>query len=317
MRLLVLLNMLAATAAATADIVYLRDGSRYSGTLISQNQSEVVFRVLLPDGVSGGVRHFAAGQVARVERATLPEPATQPAHAPATTEPAAVDFEQVLREAGLLLDDHDYAAAVRALQKIVQEAPSATLAQCSALCATERGVALDVLLATARVQAAATTRAGQSFRLAFVTPYEAPALGRLLHAMQQEQLGRRHDGRTVADWAAARDEYSAVRPDSRQLAAEAARAVACIEARLHWDPQLKDERPERARLARVSEDLARLAAHVAALPGYTAPTHDDELDPAVLAMQKLAAEAAASQPADSQPTFPRTPPVAPPGQRTP
>ena len=302
MRLLLLTVILAATPLVQGDILHLRDGSRHYGELISQNEREIVFRVVLGDSSSTVARTFPAALVERVERTGRLQ--SRPA-APAdqSAGPAAgANYEQMLREAFELLDDRDLPAALRALQRVVLEVPAARLERLDEQCRAARGVPLDELLAGTRLRVAAATRDGRDFKLKYVTPYERAALGRLLAEQQRALLARRHDGRSVAQWAGDWSDYTAVRPGARQLVADAARAAAVIAARLRLDPQIEGGRAERTRLVQLREDLSRLAAHVLALPGYTVPTDgDDAPDPTRDAAEKLAAQpAATSQPADAE-----------------
>lgn len=301
MRPLALIIILTGTLALQADILHMRDGSRHCGDVVSENDREVVFRVELPDGSGSAVRTFARALVARVERSTQRSAETRPGDVHAAAEPDE-DYEQMLREGFELLDDGMPQAALRALQYVVLRAPPPALERLNEQCRAARGRPLDELLAATRMQVAETGSAGRAFKLLYVTPYESAALGRMLQRVQDARLAGQYGGRSVAEWADHAAEYSSVGPESRALVADAARAGAAISARLRLDPGLRGERTERAHLVKLRGDLARLAAHILALPGYTAPTEDTGGDdPAELAAARLATEAAAaSQPASEE-----------------
>jgi hypothetical protein len=180
-------------------------------------------------------------------------------------------------------------------------APQAVLRQLDEQCRASRGVPLDELLARTRIRVAGLAAHDHPFRLTYVTPYEQAALGRILAGQQQELLGRRYQGRTVAAWVESRAEYTEVGPAARQIAGDAARATAIVAARLRYDPQLAGDRAARAHLVELREDLSRLAAHILALPGYTAATGQGAAsDPTEEVAERLAAEAATSQPVDEE-----------------
>ncbi len=284
MRTRVLAVILIGSSIVQADILHLRDGSRHYGELVSQDSRQIVFRVVQADGTASLVRTFAAATVARVERTgrcDRPPVDARPASAPSSR--VAVDYEQVLREAFELLGDGDLSAALKALQMAAQEASPETLARLSAQCRRERGVPLDELLATLRVQLAARVGRGRGFKLEAATPYERAALARVLQRQADELLARTHQERTVADWAAQRTEYRELQPDARRLVADAARAAALISARLRFDPALQKRSAENVRLAQLHQQLTDLASRVMALSGYQDLTPDDGwVDPALL-----------------------------------
>ena len=200
---------------------------------------------------------------------------------PATQEAAAApaDFDQMLREAYELIDDQDAGAAVRALQYLVKQAPPNTLTELSARVRTDRGVSLAELLAETRLRHALSTGARGGLRLRVVTRYEAAAMGRAAER-HLEHLGRLHyHGRTVFDWADDREAYTTLQPDARPMVEDTRLAAALTGVRLKHDPRLKKARKERLRLIRQKADLARFAARVAAMRGFTAPLLDAEDDP--------------------------------------
>lgn len=270
MRSLALLMVLCATfTPVQADILHLRDGTRYQGELISQDDHEVVFRVLLGDGVSGVVRRFPAETVARISTEPLPPPPRDESDLDTTALPDWA-YEQMVREAFELLDDGDPAAALRALQRAVRQVPKAELPQLETLCRTTRGLPLDELLARTRVLVAAEERDGQAFRIRFVTPYEQAAFGRLLTGYQMWLLNRTHAERTLTAWLAAPalDEITGLA--ARQLAADAGRTAAVCGARLSFDPGVRNDRNLRKALYDQRKELARLVSRLQSQPGFTA-----------------------------------------------
>jgi len=301
MRAFVVVIALAAGAAVQADILHLRDGSRHYGTLISQNEREVVFRITLADGTSGALRSFPSSLVKRVERTARPTPvgADRPAGEPPSTMPAE-DFEQMLREAFELLDDDDSPAALRAMQRIVTRAPAGLLSDLDERTHSARGLPLARLMAETRLRVALARGRGGAFELKFVTRYEAPVMGRLLEQLQGEFLQKRHEDRTVAEWAAERDAYTELQAGAREMVAHARLATAMIGARLKFDPRLRKSGEQRRRLAALHDDLARFVAHVISMRGYTALgfDEDDLPEPAarevarLMALQEVAARSA-------------------------
>jgi len=192
------------------------------------------------------------------------------------------DQEQILREAFELLDDGAPAAALRALQMAVLDAPPDVLPRLEVLCRAARGAALDEVLAATRVRVADLADRGRTFRIDHATPYERAALGRILADDLNARLATRYDDRAVIDWAAAPRDYTELRPDTRQLVGDAARAAALISARLRFDPALRDDKGARVNLIETRQNVGRLAAHCLALRGYTEPTSDRSPDPADL-----------------------------------
>ncbi len=274
--------MLAWPAAVHADILYLRDGSRHTGHLISRTDRQIVFHVRVPGTNTSVLRTFPAALVARVE---LTPTESAPAEAddelpaePAEARPTA-ELLQMVREGFELLDDEDWVGALRALQRAVLAARPAQLAELEDLARQARGAALDDLLAQTRLRVAGGADGGRTFRLSFVTPYERAALGRRLAAEQAALLESTFDGRPLADWLTHAEEYTDLRPDARRLVAAAGRCAAVIKARLRHDPALAGERTARRRLTELHDALARLAARVLALPGYTAPPGENPAPP--------------------------------------
>ena len=305
MRAFVVLIALAAGAAVQADILHLRDGSRYYGTLISQNEQEVVFRITLADGTSGALRSFPRSLVRRVERTARATPTgpDRPTDEPPTTMPAE-DFEQMLREAFELLEDDDLPAALRAMQRIVTRAPEELLSDLDQRVRSARGLPLARLMAETRLRVALARGRGGAFRLKFVTRYEAPVMGRLLEQLQGELLQKRHEGHTVAEWAAERDAYTELHAEAREMVADARLAAAMLSARLKFDPRLRKSGEHRRQLAALRDDLARFVAQVISMRGYTALGIDEDYLPEPVAREVarlMALQEVASRPA-SQPS---------------
>jgi len=211
------------------------------------------------------------------------------------------DFEQMLREAFELVDDGDLPAALRALRRIVERAPSELLERLNEQTKAARRLALDDFLAATRMRAALAGRAGRPFHLKFVTRFESEALGKRLETLQHRLLKTSYHDRTIESWAANRGDYGHLQPDARCMVHDARLAAAVINARLRFDPRLKQDRPEHRRLNALRDDLVRLTARVSALPGFTSlgDRISDADDPTLEAARRLAAEqAAASQPAE-------------------
>jgi hypothetical protein len=317
MRAIVVVIALAAGAAVQADILHLRDGSRYHGTLISQNERAVVFRVTLADGSSGALRSFPRSLVKRVERTTraTPSESDRPVEEPPATMPAE-DFEQMLREAFELLDDGDSPAALRAMQRIAARAPEEHLADMDRRTRSARGLGLARLMAETRLRVALGRGRGGAFRLKFVTRYEASAMGRLLEELQGEFLAKSHEGRTVAAWAAERYAYTELHATAREMVADARLAAAMIGARLKFDPRLRKSGEHRRQLAALHDDVVRFVAQVISMRGYTSLGMDDDDMPEPVAREVarlMALQAAASQPStqpsqEPQPVGDRKPP---------
>jgi phage gp36-like protein len=206
----------------------------------------------------------------------------------------------MLREAFELIDDGEPAAAVRALQRIVNRASPARLEQLSAQSLAAREQPLDELIARTRLKEALHGRHGRLFQMKVVTRYESAALGRLLERRQKELLEKRYAGRTIAQWAADRDAYERLRPDAPRMTNDARLAAAVIGARLRWEPRLTKDRAARRDLAVFRVELTRFIAHVINIPGYTSlGVVDDPNDPAAREARRLATSRPASQPTTS------------------
>lgn len=281
------LIILALAGFVRADILHLQDGSRHYGTLISQTENGVTFRITLDDGRSTFVKTFSAAAVKRVERTALSTPPLAPRAASQPAETAAdagesEALESLLREAFQKIDGGDLAAAVRLLQQTVNRAKVAELLRLDQKTQEARGLGLAELLADTRLRHALARGKGK-FKLSVVTPFEAAAMSRLLVERHKILADKRYGERTLTEWATERAAYETLRPDARLMVADTRLAAALLNARLRFDPQLKNNREERQRLTRFYDDLVRFAAQVAAMPGFTdlsdIPDDDGEAEP--------------------------------------
>ncbi len=291
MRPVTVLILAALATPVEADILHLRDGSRYQGELVAQDAHEVVFRIQLPDGSANIVMRFDAAAVERVERQLDQPPERPPDSRPATPAPPAEHFEQMLREGLELLADDDLPAALRALQRTVLESPPALHAHLDEACRDKTGLALAELLAGVRIRSALS---GEGFRIRFATHAERPALGRMLAQRHQELLSGKYHGRTLADWARNPEAYEHLQPDAREMLGAARRAAGMLGARLRYDPQLREDRPTRVELVEFRQALARFVDRVTAMRGYTDLL--DEAGPAVPVPQPAAGTDETNQP---------------------
>lgn len=288
-------------APLAADMLVLRDGTRFHGIVLSQDEHFVTFRVFTRDGRSYADRTFAMRLVDRIELGVgLPDDPNDDDRA-GPYEPLP-DFEQMLREAFELIDDDDRPAALRALQRVVGRAPAETLAELERFTHATRGVALEDLLAENRILVALRTRSGGTFRIDHATRYESAALARRLEAIERELVGRRYHGRTLADWAFEPHEYDRLWPDAPRMVADAEFATGVMGARLRHDPRLAQDRHARRGLVAARDRMARFAAHVASMTGFTSlRMRDDGADPTLREARRL--EAIASQPSPEKHDF--------------
>ena len=301
MRILVLLTLVLSPVSVQADILHLRGGVCHHGTLIQQTETEVIFRIERDGG--SVIDRFPLKYVERIELEASPPPVAK--NEPAAQQPAEIDtppdYEQMLREAYELIDDQDLPAALRALQRIVRNAPGDMLETLDAQAQTHRGATLAALLARTRMQVALCNDGPPLFDLKTPTRYEAGALGEQLETFYSHILATRYDGRSLSDWMADPAAYDTLRVDARRLATDARLAAAALGARVRWDPALKDDTRTRQSLVALRAELTELIAHVQELPGFTSLGRDefDEDDPTLIAVERLAREqaAAATQPA--------------------
>lgn len=308
---LILWLILAGPVAGRGDTLVLLDGTRLEGELVSRDARRVFFRVQESDDEPGPVRQFPTASVLRVDRN---DERIEELDAEPTTRPAALSpgqLRQILREAFELLEDKDRPAAMRALQKLVQRAEPETLATLEISCVREHGIGIAELLADLRLQEARRRAGDEPVQIRGATRYEAPALARLLEREYETLVNREVNGRSVKSWSREPQRYDKLTPTAHELVETARHAAALIGARLRFDHELRKQPQQRRALLDLRDDLARLAALVSALPGYTRPRRstDEGTDPALQTLAQLrkqAEEAAASQPAGSQPASNRS-----------
>lgn len=207
---------------------------------------------------------------------------------------------QVLREAFELLEDEDWTAGLRALQKLVQRTGPEILDDLNATCARDRGMDLAHLIAHLRLREARERAGDEPIMLRFATRYEGAALGELLQKEYEQLLAERFDGRSVRGWADAPEEYVKLTRDSRPLVLTARRAAGLISSRLRVDFDLRRRPQERRALYELRSAVARLVARVSAMRGFhTSHRLPAEDDPAAQKLRELA-EHSASQPASDK-----------------
>lgn len=286
-RFILILAPLAA-GTASADILHLRDGTRYYGQVLRQDASACEFRIYYAEDVSA-VRTFPAELIARVERsARIHPPADEKLVTEKRREP---DYEQMLREAFELADDGDLAAALAALRRVVRAGPE-TLATLDHRTRGTHGTPLDKWMAGLRMQLALTSDPPSLRLLRDPTPFEARALADRLQSLENELLSRRFGPRDLFAWARNHAAYQALQPDARSLVDAARLAAGLLSMRLRFDPALREDRAARAMIVSLRGDLVRLGAHVRSLPGYTGLGYQaDDNDPTTEVARRLAEEA--------------------------
>lgn len=257
--------------AACADIVTLRDGSRYYGEILSESSTEIEFRIHQASGAIA-TRVFPRALMRSAERnGMLIDPlAEETAPASKSGHVAEDDFDQMLREAWELLDDHESAAALRALQKLVTRAPQEKLAKFEAAHRAQRGISLDDQMAELRLNQALATSPPGALRLKYATPFEAAALGRRLSALHDALVARQYADASVQWWADNSGAYTELRRDARHMVDDATLAAGAIGARLRFDPTLRSDRAAASAVLAQRDALSRLAARVRELPGFSA-----------------------------------------------
>lgn len=303
---LILWLIFAGPVLGRGDTLVLLDGTRLEGELVSRDARRVFFRVKESEDEPGRVQQFPTAGVLRVDRDDdgIDEPDAEPSTRPTALSPS--QLSQILREAFELLEDKDRPAAMRALQKLVQRAEPETLASLELSCVREHGIGIAELLADLRLQEARRRAGDEPVQIRGATRYEAPALARLLEREYETLVNRELNGRSVKSWSREPQRYDKLTPAAHDLVESARHAAALIGARLRFDYELRKQPQQRRALLDLRDDLARLAALVSALPGYTRPRRstDESADPALetlAQLRKQAEEAAASQPAGSQP----------------
>lgn len=309
-----------AAAVASGDILHLRDGTRYQGELIQRDDRVVVFRARVGESDSFISRSFPVSQVLKIEKGRSLPAAKRPEAAKAAVN---VRSEQMLRESFELLDDNDPAAALRAMQRAVTQAPAEQIESLDQLARAERHTPLAELLAQTRVTCAERDGRRKAFEIKNATPLELDVLGRLLEALQGDALRETFAGQTLAAWSETPESYVTLQPDAPPMVERVRRAAAIVQCRLRFDPRAKTAGRPRAALVRMRDQLTELAAKVSAMRGFTSIERSDletmEDDPTLAEAERILAEearraaedAAAAQPTSQPVEEPATQPSAP------
>lgn len=270
--MLILILVASAGVTVKADVLYLRDGTRYTGELVSQSEASVVFRVSTGADGATMVRSFPRDQVRAVER--RPRDDDSPAASGdirryEIPEPSPQGVEPQLQAILALLDRREFDRALRTLQDLVVGSEDETRAAADTELRSERRCGLAELLARLRFATAIDGPPQRLFEMRFATNYERAALGLILADAQSLLLTESFRGRSVLEWAEAPEEYAKLTLESRELANAARLASAMIGARLQFDPALTRQREERLPLIGIREKLERLIGHVTKMKGYT------------------------------------------------
>lgn len=254
-------------SAARGDILYLRDGSHYVGKLIAETKADYLFRVDSSGDEPAEIRKFARDTVDRVEWGEAAEiDSALSSEEPDEALPPA-DYDQWLREAFELFDRGDPRAGLRVLSRLARVKDGETLKRLDAACRAAQKKPLDEFLALRRIELA-TSNPGAAIKFAGVTEYESAALGRLLESRIDELLAHTFEGRALRQWTIKQGEITRATTESPALVRDARLAAGLLAARIKHDPRLRDDRETRASLNLLRDELARLAARVAALPGF-------------------------------------------------
>ncbi|MGE0479762.1 MAG: hypothetical protein AB7Q17_04750 [Phycisphaerae bacterium] len=209
----------------------------------------------------------------------------------------------------------DPARVLRRLQRITLRAGAETRARVDERLRRDGGVDLATTLAELRIRAALVRGRGRALRIDFATEIEKPALARLLETRAAELLSRRFAGHALRDWANDPDAYTRLAPDARQMVAAARVAGGLTHARLRFDTRLREDDAERLRLRQLADALARFAARVAQMTGYSSLGESPEPElPAAAGARPTPATATptpvpvpATMPATRAPGDPRAP----------
>ena len=312
-----------AAAVASADILHLRDGTRYQGDLIRQDDRVVVFRVRVADSDSTISRSFPVSQVLKIEKGRDLPAAKRPEPAKSAADPR---FEQMLREAFELLDDNDLAPALRAMQRAVTQAPAEQIESLDQLARAARHTPLAELLAQTRIMCAERDARRKAFEIKTSTPLELEVLGRLLEALQGDAMRETFAEKSLAAWAETPDTYETLQPDAPMMVERVRRAAAILQCRLRFDPRMKGTGRTRASLVRMRDQLTEFAAKVSAMRGFTSIERSDldlrDDDPTLAEAERIMAEearraaeeAAATQPAEEPASQPAEVPASQPSE---
>ncbi|MBL8879098.1 MAG: hypothetical protein JNG88_08260 [Phycisphaerales bacterium] len=253
-------------SSARGDILHLRDGSKFSGRLIAETREDYLFRLDAAGDRPAEIRKFPRDAVERLERGDTVEPKADDSDQQPDDVPPQADYDQWLREAFELIDRGEMRPGVRVLSQLARLKDRATLARLDAACRAGKQQPLAEFLAAKRIELA-TSEPG-AIKFTGVTEYESAALGRLLEARENDLLTHAFEGRTIRQWTVKQNEMTKATSDSPALVRDARLAAAFLAARLKYDPRLRTDREIRAALVTLHDELARLVARVAALPGY-------------------------------------------------
>lgn len=276
-RMTILLSLFA-TLAVRAEVLTLRDGSHYRGTVLQQSPTEIVFRIELPGGKSTMTRTFRVANVKSIEadpeHASSGGDAADPltlstVHANSMNALSEADATQILREAFELEADGEKAASLRAMSRLVRRTPPRILKILEESALTDQGRILDEWMAKMRVEQAMEAYERGVFTIKHATRYEAGALGRALEALQKERCARKYARRTLEQWAGDGADYTALEDDTRAMVEDARLSAAVLAARLRIDPRVARNKSERTKLESLRSGLSRLASEAATLPGFT------------------------------------------------
>lgn len=284
-----LISATCAPRAARADILHLNDGTRHYGQLISQDTRTITFKITLAAGHGYAVKNFPAHRVARVEKGPpFAPPGQSSANDHRWADRADEDFEQMLREAFELIDDQDFAAARRALQRAVVRAPKQVLPALDLQTQATRGVSLPALLAYTRIRAALVEGEGRSLRFRYATPYERQELSNIADQLANRLLDHPFDGRPLRAWLQSEDNYDQLRPHTRHMVAAGRVAAGLLSIRLKYDEQLREVPTQRNALRDLRTKLSGFLVRVSDVPGFTpVPLDGTEFDPITLPVSLL------------------------------
>lgn len=299
----VLLAALAVSVArASADVLFLRDGARHSGRVISRSHDFVTFEIILADGSSRVVQRFPVSLVERIESAP---PSSQPAAIAdsdiAPPEPPAFTPDlarERLVEVFRHIADRQPRFASMKLNAIIRKSPPDVLEFIDAVVRKEHGLSLASLTARTRIDDALTRDQGRMFRLRGVTDYETEELSQLLATRERAVLEQRFGGRSIEQWIDDPHAYHKLLPDAQRMVRDARIAARMISERARIDPTLTHNPTERKRLASVVDKLARFTSHVSNMNGYMSlGDENDPASPAARALRRMRPATVTSRPA--------------------
>ncbi|MBK8914369.1 MAG: hypothetical protein IPM64_07150 [Phycisphaerales bacterium] len=182
---------------------------------------------------------------------------------------AADEAERRLIAAFEAADAGRLRTALRDTQSLLLRAKPPVISRLEEVTRARRKIELSEWLARLRIDAELAAARGRVVRISYATPYEAPALGRLLQAEADQRLAREFAGLSLHQWLTGEEEYSELSPDASQMATELRLVAGFLSARLRHDPALRVDRAARAQVLRTRDDAARLVAQITDLPGFT------------------------------------------------